>query len=98
MAPKQPVLTTQAPPPLPGIYSQAIVANGVIYCSGQVGMDPVTKKIVEGDVKARTVCTLNTIRMELRRRKRRPSSLLIPSYMHSLSLSFFLHPSFLSAE
>jgi len=54
MAPKQPVLTTQAPPPLPGIYSQAIVANGVIYCSGQVGMDPVTKKIVEGDVKART--------------------------------------------
>jgi enamine deaminase RidA (YjgF/YER057c/UK114 family) len=97
MAPKQPVLTTQAPPPLPGIYSQAIVANGVIYCSGQVGMDPVTKKIVEGDVKARTVCTLNTIRMELRRRKRR-SSLLISSYMHSLSLSFFLLPSFLSAE
>lgn len=55
---KTPVLTDKAPAPLPGIYSQAIIANGVVYCSGAVGMDPATGKLVEGDVKARTVCPL----------------------------------------
>lgn len=57
MSGKQPVLTEKAPAPLPGIYSQAIIANGVVYCSGSVGMDPVTRKLAEGDVKARTVST-----------------------------------------
>jgi enamine deaminase RidA (YjgF/YER057c/UK114 family) len=56
MATKTPILTDKAPKPLPGIYSQAIVANGVVYCSGSIGMDPVTGKLVEGDIKARTVC------------------------------------------
>ena len=55
MSTKQAVLTEKAPAPLPGIYSQAIVANGVVYCSGAVGMDPVTRNLAEGDVKARTV-------------------------------------------
>ncbi|QKX64466.1 uncharacterized protein TRUGW13939_11640 [Talaromyces rugulosus] len=54
MTTKTPVLTDKAPKPLPGIYSQAIIANGVVYCSGAVGMDPVTGALVEGDVKART--------------------------------------------
>lgn len=55
MSGKKPVLTDKAPAPLPGIYSQAIIANGIVYCSGAVGMDPVTRKLAEGDVKARTV-------------------------------------------
>ncbi|CRG83566.1 Protein mmf1, mitochondrial [Talaromyces islandicus] len=54
MSTKTPVLTDKAPKPLPGIYSQAIIANGVVYCSGAVGMDPETGALVEGDVKART--------------------------------------------
>ncbi|OKL63018.1 2-iminobutanoate/2-iminopropanoate deaminase [Talaromyces atroroseus] len=54
MASKTPILTDKAPKPLPGIYSQAIVANGVVYCSGSIGMDPVTGSLVEGDIKART--------------------------------------------
>jgi enamine deaminase RidA (YjgF/YER057c/UK114 family) len=57
MSTKTPVLTDKAPKPLPGIYSQAIIANGVVYCSGAVGMDPESGKLVEGDVKARTVRT-----------------------------------------
>ncbi|KAJ5623823.1 YjgF/Yer057p/UK114 family [Penicillium lagena] len=56
MSPKTPVLTDKAPKPLPGIYSQAIIANGVVYCSGAVAMDPTTGKLVDGDVKAHTVC------------------------------------------
>ncbi|KAJ5670839.1 YjgF/Yer057p/UK114 family, partial [Penicillium maclennaniae] len=31
---KAPVLTNKAANPLPGIYSQVIVANSVVYCSG----------------------------------------------------------------
>lgn len=55
MAPKQVILTENAPKPLPGVYSQAIVANGTVYCSGSIGMDPTTGKLVEGDIQARTV-------------------------------------------
>jgi len=51
---KQAVLTDKAPKPLPGIYSQAIVANGFVFCSGQVPMDPTTMKLAEGDVQAHT--------------------------------------------
>lgn len=57
MTTKIPVLTDQAPKPLPGIYSQAIIANGVVYCSGAVPMDATTGKLIEGDVKAHTVST-----------------------------------------
>jgi len=51
---KQAVLTDKAPKPLP-IYSQAIVANGFVFCSGQVPMDPATMKLADGDVQAHTV-------------------------------------------
>lgn len=61
MTTKTPVLTEKAPKPLPGIYSQAIVANGVVYCSGAVPMDPETMKIIDGDVKAHTVLLIPTI-------------------------------------
>ncbi|RAL01991.1 putative L-PSP endoribonuclease family protein Brt1 [Aspergillus ibericus CBS 121593] len=54
MATKTPVLTDKAPKPLPGIYSQAIVSNGVVYCSGAVPMDPETGKLIDGDIKAHT--------------------------------------------
>jgi len=52
---KQAVLTDKAPKPLPGIYSQAIIANGFVYCSGAVPMDPATGKLVDGDIQAHTV-------------------------------------------
>lgn len=55
MSTKTPVLTDKAPKPLPGIYSQAIIANGVVYCSGAVALDPATGKLIEGDIKAHTV-------------------------------------------
>ncbi|CAI6101111.1 unnamed protein product [Clonostachys chloroleuca] len=51
---KTPVLTTKAPPPLPGIYSQAIIANGLIFCSGAVPMDAETGNIINGDIQAHT--------------------------------------------
>lgn len=35
-----------------GPYSPAVAAGGVLYCSGQVPLDPATGKLVEGDIEA----------------------------------------------
>src|SRR4051794_21899689 len=43
------VQTDAAPAPI-GPYSQALVMNGVLYCSGQVPLDPGTGELVEGDI------------------------------------------------
>ena len=48
------VRTEKAPPPLP-FYSQAIICNGMVYCSGSIGVDPVTSQMVEGGIGDRTV-------------------------------------------
>ena len=60
MAPNKKVISTdKAPPPPKGVLSQAIVANGMVFCSGSVAMDPATGKIVDGDVGAHTVSSLS---------------------------------------
>ena len=43
------VETEDAPEPI-GPYSQALVAGGVLYCSGQVPLDPETGELVEGGI------------------------------------------------
>jgi enamine deaminase RidA (YjgF/YER057c/UK114 family) len=48
------VKTDKAPPPLP-FYSQAIICNGMVYCSGSLGMDPESKTLVETGIGDRTV-------------------------------------------
>ena len=44
---RQALSTDQAPAAL-GPYSQAIVAGGLIFCSGMAGIDPATGTIPEG--------------------------------------------------
>lgn len=41
------IKTDNAPQAI-GPYSQAIVSNGTVYCSGQIPIDPKTGDIVEG--------------------------------------------------
>jgi len=41
-------ISTEKAPKAVGPYSQAIVSNGFIYCSGQIGLDPKTNELVEG--------------------------------------------------
>ncbi len=48
------VISTEAAPKAIGPYSQAIVANGIAYLSGQIPLDPVTGQIIEGDIAAQT--------------------------------------------
>lgn len=45
------VHTAQAPDAI-GPYSQAVVANGMVFTAGQIALDPATMQIVEGDVSA----------------------------------------------
>ena len=39
------IVSTQRAPAALGPYSQAIVANGMVYCSGQIPVDPATNTI-----------------------------------------------------
>lgn len=50
----QVILTAAAPKPIPQL-SQALKYNGMVYCSGSIGLDPKTSKVVEGTVQDRTV-------------------------------------------
>lgn len=52
-APSEPVsVSTDAAPAAIGPYSQAVVAGGIVYCSGQIGLDPGTGELVSGGVEA----------------------------------------------
>lgn len=50
---KQPIKTLKAPEAI-GPYSQAIIANGIVFASGQIASDPVTGQIVAGGIKEQT--------------------------------------------
>ncbi|RSL82427.1 hypothetical protein CEP51_005180 [Fusarium floridanum] len=52
MPTRTPILTDKAPVPRT-VYSQAIVANGFVFCSGQIGKNPATGQMVSGTVKDR---------------------------------------------
>ena len=43
----QAINTNQAPPAI-GPYSQAVLSNGVLYISGQLGIDPISGNMAEG--------------------------------------------------
>jgi 2-iminobutanoate/2-iminopropanoate deaminase len=47
------VATDQAPAAI-GPYSQAIVANGLLFTAGQIPLDPATMALVPGDVTAQS--------------------------------------------
>ena len=54
-------VTTDKAPPAMGPYSQAIVAGDLVFCAGQLGLDPTTRQIVSGDIKAQTRRVLDNL-------------------------------------
>jgi len=44
-----------------GTYNQAVETNGLLFTSGQVGIDPETGKMVEGGIKPQVNRVLNNI-------------------------------------
>jgi 2-iminobutanoate/2-iminopropanoate deaminase len=48
------IISTEKAPGAIGPYSQAIKAGGVVYCSGQIPIDPVTGEFVSNDISEQT--------------------------------------------
>jgi 2-iminobutanoate/2-iminopropanoate deaminase len=44
-----------------GVYSQAIVSDGLVFVSGQIPVDPETNTLEAGDIKAQTRRTLDNL-------------------------------------
>jgi 2-iminobutanoate/2-iminopropanoate deaminase len=55
------VISTNDAPQAIGPYSQAIKANGFVFASGQVAIDPVTQQVIAGDVAAQTDRVLKNV-------------------------------------
>lgn len=48
------IISTKHAPQAIGPYSQAIRANGFVFVSGQIAIDPATQQVITGDVSAQT--------------------------------------------
>jgi 2-iminobutanoate/2-iminopropanoate deaminase len=55
------VIATEQAPKAIGPYSQAIRAQGLIFTSGQIPIDPATAQIIAGDVSAQTERVLKNL-------------------------------------
>ncbi|CAI8371449.1 RidA family protein [Balneolaceae bacterium] len=57
---KKIVSTDQAPAAI-GPYSQAVIYGGLVYCSGQIALDPVTMEIVGEDAETQAKQVMNNL-------------------------------------
>jgi 2-iminobutanoate/2-iminopropanoate deaminase len=60
------VVQTDSAPKALGPYSQAIVAGGMVYCAGQIPLDPASGNIVAGGVGEQTHQVLKNLRAVLK--------------------------------
>jgi 2-iminobutanoate/2-iminopropanoate deaminase len=60
------VVQTDTAPKALGPYSQAIVAGGMVYCAGQIPLDPASGNIVAGGVAEQTHQVLRNLRAVLK--------------------------------
>ena len=56
------IVSTEKAPKAIGPYSQAILAEDLVYTAGQVGLDPATMELVEGGIEAQTRQVLTNLR------------------------------------
>lgn len=61
---REPVETPQAPRAI-GPYTQAIRADGIVYTSGQIGLDPATGALVPGGIESQTRRVLENLKAVL---------------------------------
>jgi 2-iminobutanoate/2-iminopropanoate deaminase len=54
-------VSTSGAPSAIGPYSQAIVSAGLVFCSGQIGLDPETGDLVDGGVEAQAERALKNL-------------------------------------
>ena len=65
---KKIINTTNAPAPI-GPYSQAVIANGFLFASGQVAFDPATGELVLSSIEAETKQVMENIKAILEEAK-----------------------------
>lgn len=51
---KKKIIYTKKAPEAIGPYSQAVVHNSIVYCSGQIALIPTSMQIVEGGIEEQT--------------------------------------------
>lgn len=56
------IISTDKAPKAIGPYSQAVEANGMLFISGQVPLNPATGKLVEGGIREQTDQVMKNIR------------------------------------
>ncbi len=61
MTTERSVVRTDAAPGAIGPYSQAIVAGNLVFCSGQIPLDPASGQIIEGGIEDQTRQVLNNL-------------------------------------
>ncbi len=55
------IINTENAPKAIGPYSQAVEANGMLFISGQVPINPLTAKVVEGEITEQTEQVMKNI-------------------------------------
>ena len=73
--PKKHVVTPHAPRPI-GPYSQAVISGGLLFCSGQIGLDPQTGELVAGGIEAQTEQVLKNLVAVLKEAKMGPENVV----------------------
>jgi 2-iminobutanoate/2-iminopropanoate deaminase len=58
------IATSNAPAAI-GPYNQAIASGSLVFCSGQIPLDPASGTLIEGDVKAQTRRALENLQAVL---------------------------------
>ena len=69
------VATAHAPKPV-GPYSQGVISGGLLFCSGQIALNPDTGELIEGDVAAQTDQVLKNLIAVLREAKMGPENVV----------------------
>jgi 2-iminobutanoate/2-iminopropanoate deaminase len=62
---KKIILSSQAPAPI-GPYSQAVESGDLVFCSGQIPLDPATGKLVEGPIEVQAARVLDNLEAVLK--------------------------------
>ncbi len=65
MTPIEAIATDNAPKAI-GPYSQATVANGMVYTAGQIAFDPTTMEVVTGGIREQTERVLANLQAVLK--------------------------------
>jgi 2-iminobutanoate/2-iminopropanoate deaminase len=83
------IQTSKVPTPI-GPYSQAVIANGFLFASGQVAINPITNELVLGDILSETKQVMENIKAILDEAKL--------SFEHVVKTTIFLSDMQLFAE